>query len=211
MSNFPLRYKLSWLPRLLKPSLGGNRRGFLPAAAALMAPAPAATRRLIFIGDISAVANRAAPAVDERLRSLIASADLVIGNCESPVVEAVRKPLGTAMGARHAMTAAFLADTLAAAGIAERQARPFARQQPHARPGHRRICRDAAFAGRAGHRHRRHGGRRACADRRSRRPQPRVCGIHRMAQCKPPGICRTGDDARRSCTRRLRRAGEDAG
>ena len=58
MSNFPLRYKLSWLPRLLKPSLGGDRRGFLPAAAALMAPAPAATRRLVFIGDISAVANR---------------------------------------------------------------------------------------------------------------------------------------------------------
>jgi poly-gamma-glutamate capsule biosynthesis protein CapA/YwtB (metallophosphatase superfamily) len=116
MSNFPLRYKLSWLPRLLQPSLGG-KRGVLPAAAALMA-APTATRRLVFIGDISAVANRTAPVVDERLRILIASADLVIGNCESPVVERARKPLGTAAGTRHAMTAAFLAETLAAADIA---------------------------------------------------------------------------------------------
>ena len=116
MSNFPLRYKLSWLPRLLKPSLGGERRGFLPAAAALPPP-PAATRRLVFIGDISAVANRSAPVVDARLGALLAAADLVIGNCESPVVERVRKPLGTAAGLRHAMTPAFLSETLAAAGI----------------------------------------------------------------------------------------------
>ena len=54
MSNFPLRYKLSWLPRLLNPSLGGDRRGFLPAAASLVSPLPALTKRLLFIGDISA-------------------------------------------------------------------------------------------------------------------------------------------------------------
>ena len=120
MSNFPLRYKLSWLPRLLNPSLRGERRGWLPAAASLMSPAPAATRRLVFIGDISAVSNRTAPLVDTRLKALIASADLVVGNCESPVVERVRKPLGTATGARHAMTAAFLSGVLDAAG-AERK------------------------------------------------------------------------------------------
>jgi poly-gamma-glutamate capsule biosynthesis protein CapA/YwtB (metallophosphatase superfamily) len=118
MSNFPLRYKLSWLPRLLKPSLRGEHHAFLPAAATLMAPQPVATRRLVFIGDISAVASRTAPIVDTRLRARLASADLVIGNCESPVVARARKPLGTATGARHAMTAAFLSDTLAAAGIA---------------------------------------------------------------------------------------------
>jgi poly-gamma-glutamate capsule biosynthesis protein CapA/YwtB (metallophosphatase superfamily) len=117
MSNFPLRYKLSLLPRLLKPSLGGKRHGFLPAVAALTAPQPALTRRLAFIGDISAVASRTAPIVDARLSALLASADLVIGNCESPVVTRASKRLGTAAGTRHAMTAAFLSDTLAAAGI----------------------------------------------------------------------------------------------
>ena len=54
--------------------------------------AAAATRRLVFIGDISAVANRTAPVIDERLKALIASADLVVGNCESPVVERRAQP-----------------------------------------------------------------------------------------------------------------------
>ena len=71
MSNFPLRYKLSWLPRLLSPSLRGERSGLLPAAASLLSPVPAVTRRLVFIGDISAVSNRTAPLVDARLKALI--------------------------------------------------------------------------------------------------------------------------------------------
>jgi len=121
MSNFPLRYKLSWLPRLLSPSLRGERGGLLPAAASMLSPAPTATRRLVFIGDISAVSNRTAPVLDTRLKALIASADLVVGNCESPVVETVRKPLGTLMGSRHAMTAAFLSGVLDAAGIARQR------------------------------------------------------------------------------------------
>lgn len=118
MSNFPLAYKLSWLPRLLKPSLAGDRQGFLPPEAVLLSPQPMRTRRLVFLGDISAVANREAPELDARLKEVIASADLVIGNCESPVVEKIRRPLGTAVGTRHAMTPRFLAETLEAAGIA---------------------------------------------------------------------------------------------
>ena len=73
MSNFPLRYRLSWLPRLLKPSLGGDRRGLLPAEASLPAPLPATLARLVFIGDISAVASRA----DARGRRAAAAADRV--------------------------------------------------------------------------------------------------------------------------------------
>ena len=117
MSNFPLRYKLSWLPRLLKPSLGGDRRGLLPAEGSLLSPLPATVARLVFLGDISAVASREAPEVDERLRLLIASADLVVGNCEAPVVERARRPFRTAAGTHHAMTAGFLSDALGAAGI----------------------------------------------------------------------------------------------
>ncbi len=117
VSNFPLSYKLSWLPRFLRPSLAGDARGFAPAAATLM-PSPARTVRLAFVGDISAVANRTAPAIDPAISRLLASADLVVGNCESPVVARPAARIGTWLGTRHAMTEDFLARTLDAAGVA---------------------------------------------------------------------------------------------
>jgi poly-gamma-glutamate capsule biosynthesis protein CapA/YwtB (metallophosphatase superfamily) len=117
VSNFPISYKLSWLPRLIRPSLEGERQGFLPAEGALFPPPPSSMKRLVFLGDISAVANRSAPEIDEGLRALIASADLVIGNCEAPVVERPYRRFGTVAGTRHAMTAGFLSGTLRAAGI----------------------------------------------------------------------------------------------
>jgi poly-gamma-glutamate capsule biosynthesis protein CapA/YwtB (metallophosphatase superfamily) len=118
VSNFPLAYKLSWLPRLLKPSLEGDRDGFLSAEGTLLPTAPRSMRRIAFVGDISAVANRKAPEIDPRLRGLLASADLVVGNCESPVVDRAYHRLGTAAGTRHAMTRRFLAAAIEAAGIA---------------------------------------------------------------------------------------------
>lgn len=117
MSNYPLNYKLSWLPRFLRPSLGGDARGFAPQAATLIEP-PARKVRLAFIGDISAVANRRAPECDPAIAALLASADMVVGNCESPVVERPRAVVGTRLGTHHAMTERFLADALAAVGIA---------------------------------------------------------------------------------------------
>ncbi|RVA20587.1 metallophosphatase, partial [Mesorhizobium sp. M7A.F.Ca.CA.004.11.2.1] len=36
MSNYPLSYKLSWLPRFLKPSLAGDAQDFSPMAATLI-------------------------------------------------------------------------------------------------------------------------------------------------------------------------------
>jgi poly-gamma-glutamate capsule biosynthesis protein CapA/YwtB (metallophosphatase superfamily) len=118
VSNFPLAYKLSWLPRLLKPSLRGAKGGLLPAGASLLHKPAARTARLVFLGDISAVANRGIPEIDQGLRALIASADLVIGNCESPVVERARHRLATRAGTRHAMPPRFLAEVLAAIGAA---------------------------------------------------------------------------------------------
>ncbi|MGX9115961.1 CapA family protein [Mesorhizobium sp. BHbsci] len=117
MSNYPFSYKLSWLPRFLKPSLSGDQQGFAPAAAATMVPPPARTVRLAFVGDISAVANRRAPQCDPAIAMLLGSADLVIGNCESPVVERPSATTGTKLGTHHAMTERFLAEALAAAGI----------------------------------------------------------------------------------------------
>jgi poly-gamma-glutamate capsule biosynthesis protein CapA/YwtB (metallophosphatase superfamily) len=116
VSNFSLSYKLSWLPRFLRPSLGGDRTGFAPMARS--APANGRLVRLVFLGDISAVANRRAPLVDPALGRIIASADLVIAKCESPVVEKLNAPFGTSLGLRHAMTPGFLASALAALDIA---------------------------------------------------------------------------------------------
>ncbi|NGN41250.1 metallophosphatase [Mesorhizobium sp. CGMCC 1.15528] len=119
MSNFSLSYKLSWLPRFLRPSLRGDRAGFAP----LSRPAPANGRlvRLVFLGDLSAVANRRAPLVDPALGRIIASADLVVANCESPVVERPHAPFGTRLGLRHAMTPGFLESALAALSIAPKK------------------------------------------------------------------------------------------
>ena len=117
MSNYPLSYKLSWLPRFLKPSLHGDAKDFGPAAADLLLPRPDRTVRLAVLGDISAVASSQAPICDPALKALLGSADLVIGNCESPIVGHVRARLGTWLGTHHAMKEAFLAEAMAAVGI----------------------------------------------------------------------------------------------
>ncbi|TPJ39608.1 CapA family protein [Mesorhizobium sp. B2-5-13] len=117
MSNYPLSYKLSWLPHFLKPSLVGDATGFAPASGTLMDPPPRQTVRLAFIGDISAVANRGAPDCDPAIKALLGTADLVIGNCESPVVDRPSAVLGTKLGTHHAMSERFLAEALAAVGI----------------------------------------------------------------------------------------------
>ena len=118
MSNYPLSYKLSWLPRFLKPSLTGHAQDFAPMAGTLMDPPPKQAVRLAFVGDISAVANRSAPDCDPAIKTLLGAADLVIGNCESPVVGRPSAVLGTRLGAHHAMGERFLAEALAAVGIA---------------------------------------------------------------------------------------------
>jgi poly-gamma-glutamate capsule biosynthesis protein CapA/YwtB (metallophosphatase superfamily) len=115
VSNFPLAYKLSWLPRLLKPSLAGGIGDFGPMEQRWLADGP--TVRLVFLGDISAVANAEPPKIDPALRATIAAADLIVANCESPVVERPAFPLATKLGLRHAMTPPFLDAVLAAAGI----------------------------------------------------------------------------------------------
>lgn len=117
MSNYPLSYKLSWLPRFLKPSLVGDISGFAPAAATIIEPPPQRSVRLAFVGDISAVANRNTPECDAAITALLGSADLVVGNCESPVVERPSALLGTRLGTHHAMTERFLAEALSAVGM----------------------------------------------------------------------------------------------
>lgn len=116
MSNYPLSYKISWPVRFLKPSLGGGE-GFMPAHGQFL-PLVGKSVRLAFVGDISAEANRWTPVCDEDLVALLGSADIVVGNCESPVVRQPSARLGTRIGTHHAMTREFLSDVLEATGIA---------------------------------------------------------------------------------------------
>jgi len=113
LSNYPFRYKLSWLPRFVTPALGPATPG---VQSETLLTGVEKTARLVFVGDISAVANRRTPAVDDALRTLFASANLIIGNCESPVVERPRYG-GSRFGAKHAMSSTFLSNLLDAASI----------------------------------------------------------------------------------------------
>ena len=150
MSNFPLRYKLSWLPRLLKPSLARRVRRSGCRLPRLMSPTPAAARRLVFIGDISAVANRTAPAA----RRAAPRADRVGPSGRRQLREPRRRDraetVGNADGARHAMTAAFLSGVLDAAGIERTAAAAVAGQHHMLDQGVDRLCRDARALGAMG-------------------------------------------------------------
>ena len=115
MSNFPLSYRLSWLPRLLRLSLADNDT-IGPAEARWSQPK--ASVGLVFLGDISAVANRDPPEIDPALHAIISRADLVVANCESPVVNRPAYPVATRLGLRHAMAPAFVDAVLEVAGIA---------------------------------------------------------------------------------------------
>ncbi|WP_348626322.1 CapA family protein [Aminobacter sp. AP02] len=95
----------------------GDASGFLPAYGAFL-PKPGISVRLAFVGDISAVANRRPPVCYTELSALLGSADLVVGNCESPIVDMPSARLGTLVGTHHAMTRGFLAGALEAVGVA---------------------------------------------------------------------------------------------
>ncbi|MBB6464282.1 poly-gamma-glutamate synthesis protein (capsule biosynthesis protein) [Aminobacter lissarensis] len=117
MSNYPFSYKISWPARFVKPSLRGAGAGYLPDQVRFL-PQHGQSVRLAFVGDISAVANRRPPVFDSELVALLGAADLVVGNCESPVVASPSARLGTRLGTHHAMTREFLQGALAAAAIA---------------------------------------------------------------------------------------------
>lgn len=108
---------LSWMPQLFRHAPGGNASGFAPPSAILLPEATERSVRLVFLGDISSVACRAAPTCDETVVAFLRSADLVVANCESPVVQRPRARLRTRLGIRHAMDAGFLLGVLAAAGV----------------------------------------------------------------------------------------------
>ncbi len=55
-------------------------------------PDTSRTVRLLFVGDLMCMARDRVPEVDRRLRELVRSADLVIGNCEAPIARSRHRP-----------------------------------------------------------------------------------------------------------------------
>lgn len=115
--GFSLAYQLAWLPRLLLAGVGAPKA--FPAAPLMRKSAVTGhSRRILFLGDLTAVANRSCPRFSDEFQAFCRAADIVVANCESPIVSRSRSPLLTRAGLCHAMSAQFLSDVLGAAGIA---------------------------------------------------------------------------------------------
>jgi hypothetical protein len=115
-AKFTNLYRIAWLPRLL---LAG-RQHFppFPAAPLQAGTRPEGAKRILFLGDISAVANRRQPEISDGMKAIFASTDIVIANLETPVVARSSTPFLTGIGMSHAMHPDFLAGLLSNWGVA---------------------------------------------------------------------------------------------
>ncbi len=91
-SPYPWPDTLRWPVFYLRPSTK-RRSDVVPRASAhRFSSQPSKPVRLLFLGDLMCMGSDRVPRVDERLQRLIASADLVIGNCEAPITHAHARP-----------------------------------------------------------------------------------------------------------------------
>ena len=119
MSNFPISYILTWLPLFLRPSV--RVRGPLernPLHGVLSAGGPSKTVTLLFFGDIANVTGRPIATPPSGMLELFRRADLVIGNCETPLVNGFSPNIGQRLGLVHGSEARFLDAFLAAFQLA---------------------------------------------------------------------------------------------
>jgi poly-gamma-glutamate synthesis protein (capsule biosynthesis protein) len=115
MANFPLAYVLRWMPLLLRPSLHASKPfAQAPVHDTVVAADPEDTISLVFFGDLSAVAGPPPARLPPAMRAVFARADLVIGNCETPVVKVVSPSLSQRLGLTHRAGSDFLDALLAA-------------------------------------------------------------------------------------------------
>ena len=115
-AKFTNLYRILWLPRLLL--MGRQDIPPFPAAALTAGERPEGSKRILFLGDLTTVANRRQPEMSPGMKALFAAADLVIVNLETPVVARSSTPLLTSIGMSHAMPPDFLAGLLNTIGIA---------------------------------------------------------------------------------------------
>lgn len=104
---------LRWLMRYFRPSLK-NPTGLKPS------PRHAgsfdnATTRILFFGDLMCLQGDVVPEVSSKLQGVFKRANLVIGNCEAPVMFEKSRPDARYLG-HFAMASEFLVSTLRAFG-----------------------------------------------------------------------------------------------
>jgi poly-gamma-glutamate synthesis protein (capsule biosynthesis protein) len=89
----------------------------LPSAAAFLEQPPLEFVRLVFLGDIAAGRGRAAPVLDPAIAGIVQSADLVIANCDTPIVQRPYRPVRSWLGYHRYMDAGTLLGIIAALGV----------------------------------------------------------------------------------------------
>ena len=82
-SPYTLRESAQWLSCFAHPRLG--EVGSLQRAPRRSPPSGKPSKRILFFGDLMAPPRARPPMVDESLRDLFATADLVVGNLEAPI------------------------------------------------------------------------------------------------------------------------------
>lgn len=106
-----------WKSRTVQTEDAGPERQWVPMAAALMKQPPVDFVRLIFLGDIAADNGREAPLLHPAIAGALQSADLVVANCNSPVVRKPHVPVRSWFGRRRHMNAGALLGVISAMGI----------------------------------------------------------------------------------------------
>lgn len=111
-SPYPLSYNLKWPWLHVRPSTREHvplvRR---PFAHDFIAHDDRAARRIVCFGDLMGLTADRVPAISPQLQALFASADLVIGNCESPVTHDDKNPRAFYLQ-RFSMASAYLREAL---------------------------------------------------------------------------------------------------
>lgn len=111
-----LKFRRTRAAETSSPGVALTRRP-APMAAALMKTPPREFVRLVFLGDLSATNGRDAPQLDPGIAGILQSADLVIANCDSPIVRRPYLPLRSWMRQRRHMDAGTLLGVIAAMGV----------------------------------------------------------------------------------------------
>jgi poly-gamma-glutamate synthesis protein (capsule biosynthesis protein) len=113
-SAYPVTELLRWPLRWLRTSTVGVDRMRRGPREWHDPEAPAGPRsRIVVLGDVMTVWNRAVPLVDPEVRRVVERADLVLANCEAPVVDSGPVGGGGRLVVHHRMHAGFLTGLVA--------------------------------------------------------------------------------------------------
>jgi len=111
-SPYTIGQTIAWPWFFLRPSTR-HRSRVDPAAAVADGPPDGRGVRIVFFGDLMPIAGRRSFRVDPLLREVFSAADLVIGNCESPVTDRT-----STRGNRFSLDVNVLREILDQSGIA---------------------------------------------------------------------------------------------